>query len=175
MSGDESAARHVLLIGMMGAGKTTVGRMLADRLGRRFVDSDAEVRRRTGRSVQEIFDTDGEAAFREQERNVLLSAIGDLAPTVIAVAGGAVLDERNRQALMTAGSVVYLRAAINTLSRRLGTGEGRPLLRGDPVALLPRLMEARETFYEATAHIVVDVDNKSPEAVASEIASVLDR
>ncbi|HET9444488.1 MAG TPA: shikimate kinase, partial [Acidimicrobiales bacterium] len=103
-------ADHVLLVGMMGSGKTTVGRRLARELGWDYLDSDEQVCRRTGRTVREIFEADGEAAFRAEEKRALAEAAGAGRPTVISVAGGAVLDPDNRRILSEAGTVVWLDA-----------------------------------------------------------------
>lgn len=149
---------HLLLVGMMGSGKTTVGRMLADRLGRPFFDSDDEVEQATGHSVAEIFATDGEAAFRIEERRALEAAVASPAPAVVAVAGGAVLDPHNRAVIEGAGTVVWLRADPATLARRVGDGAGRPLLGDDPPAALRRLAAERTPLYAQVADVVVDVD-----------------
>jgi len=152
-------ARRVLLIGMMGAGKTTVGRLVAEALGCPYLDSDAEVERTTGRSVPELFATDGEAAFRAAESAVLADALGRPGPCVVSVAGGAVLDPDNRSLLRGAGVVVWLRARPATLAARVGAGAGRPLLGSDPAAALARLEAERRPFYAELADVVVDVDD----------------
>lgn len=159
---------------MMGVGKTTVGRALAERLNRPFFDSDAEILRRTGRTVQTIFEEEGEAAFREQESAVLREAIASDEPSVIAVAGGAVLDEGNRKEIDDGGIVVHLDASLETLIKRLGSGEGRPLLGGDPAAALPRLLTERQDIYHGMADIMVLVDDDSPNEVAATIVEVLE-
>ena len=166
---------HLLLVGMMGSGKTTVGRLLAARLGLPFLDSDAEVVRSTGRTVKEIFETDGEAAFRAEERRVLAEAVCSPEPTVVAVAGGAVLDPRNRALLRDdAGSVVWLRAGPATLARRVGHGRGRPLLRDDPRGTLTRLAAERAPLYAEVADVVVDVDRAAPVAVADAVLAAVE-
>lgn len=165
---------HVLLVGMMGSGKTTVGRLLAGRLGRRFFDSDEEVEHATGRTVPEIFASDGEAAFRAEERRALETAVASPAPAVVAVAGGAVLDPRNRALLARAGTVVWLRAdPATTLAGRVGDGAGRPLLGDDPPAALRRLAAERTPLYEDVADVVVDVDGAAPAAVVESVLAAL--
>ena len=144
---------------MMGSGKTTVGRALAARLGWEYVDSDEQVQAATGRTVPEIFASEGEAAFRAQEKRALAEALASDRPAVVGVAGGAVLDPDNRRRLRGSGLVVWLRARIDTLARRVGDGEGRPLLEHDPEGTLRRLGEERRPFYEELADVVVDVDD----------------
>jgi shikimate kinase len=175
MSGDEARGGHLLLVGMMGSGKTTVGRLVARRLGRPFLDSDAEVERSTGRSVAQIFAADGEAAFRVEERRVLEEAVASPAPAVIAVAGGAVLDPHNRSVIEHAGTVVWLRADPATLARRVGDGRGRPLLGSDPPEALERLAEERTPLYAEVADAVVDVDGAAPKAIAGAVLATLER
>jgi shikimate kinase len=158
---------------MMGAGKTTVGRVLAERLGWGYCDSDEQVQRRTGLTVPEIFERDGEAAFRSEEKRALAEAIETASPVVVSVAGGAVLDPENRRRLKEAGLVVWLRADPATLAGRVGSGAGRPLLSGDPQAALTKLDEERRPFYEELADVVVDVDRLTPEQAADAVVGAL--
>ncbi len=162
-------SERLLLIGMMGSGKTTTGRALAARLGARYLDSDEQVEAATGRSVAEILDSDGEAAFRSEEACALQAALQLEPPVVIAVAGGAVLDPVNRQRIADAGTVVWLRAAPATLARRVGDGAGRPLLAGDPAGNLVRLDAERRPLYSELADVVVDVDDLGPAEVVDAI------
>lgn len=162
-------AERILLIGMMGAGKTTVGRMLAERLGWSRLDSDAQVQARTGKTVPEIFSEQGEAAFRAEEARALAEALATAEPVVVSVAGGAVLDPANRELMSRSGRVVWLRARPGTLAGRLGDGEGRPLLEHDPAASLARLDEVRRPLYSALADLVVDVDDLAPAEVTGRI------
>jgi shikimate kinase len=164
------APPRVLLIGMMGAGKSTTGRLLADRLGWACLDSDEEVWRSTGRTVPEIWRADGEAAFRVEEARVLAEATTSRDPAVICVAGGAVLDPVNRRRIRDGGLVVWLRAAPSTLADRVGSGAGRPLLEsGDAPAELARLASVRAPLYAELADVVIDVDGLTPEEVAEQI------
>lgn len=129
---------RILLVGMMGAGKTTTGKLAAGKLGWAYLDSDAEVQRETGLTVPEIFARDGEAAFRAAETDVLRRACASTVPVVVSVAGGALLRPENRVLVRASGRVVWLRARVETLARRVGDGAGRPLLDDDPAAALPR-------------------------------------
>jgi shikimate kinase len=161
---------RVLLIGMMGAGKSTVGTALARRLGWAYCDSDAQIQRRTGMTVPDIFATQGETAFRKEETAALEEAVGTDEPVVISVAGGAVLDPANRDCIRAAGLVVWLRANVATLAARVGDGAGRPLLGRDPAAALARLDAERRPLYEELADLVVDVDQRPVADVVEVIA-----
>jgi shikimate kinase len=158
---------------MMGAGKTTIGQAAAARLGWAFLDSDRQVEARTGRTVEEIWRTDGEAGFRPLEAEALADALASTSqqPAVIAAAGGTVLDARNRQLMQDHPPVVWLRARPETLARRVGTGAGRPLLAGDPAAALARLSEERRPHYEEVATDIVDVDDLPPAAVVDRVVA----
>lgn len=160
---------RILLIGMMGSGKTSVGRQLAARLGWAHIDSDQQVEQATGRTVAEIFATDGEAAFRREERAALAAALAREVAAVVSVAGGAVLDPGNRQAIAGAGTVVWLRAGLDTLTRRVGDGTTRPLLASDPAAALARLLPEREPLYAGLADMVLDVDDRKPDELVAAI------
>jgi shikimate kinase len=164
----------VLLIGMMGAGKTTTGRLLADRLGWPYLDSDDEIERLTGRTVPQIWKEDGEPAFRREETRVLNDACDRPGPAVVSVAGGAVLDPENRAVIRRCGLTVWLRADVSTLALRVGTGAGRPLLEGGPAAALARLSEQRAPLYAELADLVFDVDRMAPPQVVDRIVEALD-
>jgi shikimate kinase len=148
--------RHLVLVGMMGAGKSTVGKRCAKRLQRAFVDTDEVVETVAGAPVSEIFSRDGEAAFRALERTAVADACASPVPAVIAVGGGAVLDPENRRRLRDAGVVVWLHAPVEQLARRVGDARSRPLLAGDAAATLRRLDALRRPAYEAAAHVTVD-------------------
>lgn len=165
---------HLVLVGMMGSGKTTAGSAVADALGRTLVDSDAQVEARTGRTVREIFESDGEAVYRVFEREALLAALAVPEPSVIAAAGGVVLNPDNRVALKLAGTVVWLRAEPSLLAGRVEGGKDhRPLLADDPLATLRRLDGERRELYEEVADHVVDVDDLEPDEVAARILEVV--
>ncbi len=156
------ADQHLVLVGMMGVGKTTVARVVADRLGRRVFDSDAIIESRHGRTVREIFAEDGEAAFRELETEVLLEALASPDPVVIAGAGGVVLSQTNRDALKAAAArVVWLCADPETLVQRVQGSGHRPLLDDDPGGTLQRMFRDREALYREVADAIVLVDNRS--------------
>jgi shikimate kinase len=166
-------AEHIFIIGMMGCGKTTVGRLLAERLGWRHLDSDEQVARDTGKTVPEIFAERGEPAFRAAERKALAAGAVSDTPTVISVAGGAVLDPDNRRLLQRGGVIVWLRAEVETLAGRVGDGAGRPLLGEDPAAAIGRLYTERRPVYEHLAQVVVDVDRLEPVTVADRVLASL--
>ncbi len=142
---------------MMGSGKTSVGQVVAQRLGRRFLDSDEQVEARAGRSVREIFESDGEAAFRRLEADALAEALRSPEPVVVAAAGGVVLDASNRRLLREQATVVWLRAEPSVLATRVRPGDHRPLLAQDPLGVLRRMEVDRRELYAEVADHVVDV------------------
>jgi shikimate kinase len=162
---------RIILVGMMGAGKTTVGRGLAERLGWQHCDSDAQVVARTGRTVPELFAERGEDAFRAEESRVLAEALSSDQPVVVSAAGGVVLSSSNRHLLTRSGIVVWLRADPALLARRVGSGTGRPLLDGDPAANLIDLDAVRRPLYQEVAEVAVDVDGFTPGQVIDLVLS----
>ena len=167
---------HLLLVGMMGAGKSTVGRIVATRLGRPHIDTDGEVERVAHKSVSAIFSAHGEAWFRVEEGRVLAAALGGAVPAVISVGGGAVLDPGHRRAMRDGGTVVWLRARPDTLARRVGSGRDRPLLAaasGGPAAVTARVEAERRPLYEEVAGAIVDVDGLTPDAVAERVVAAV--
>lgn len=166
--------QRVLLVGMMGAGKSVVGRPLAARLGWDCLDNDDLVLRARGRSLDDLLEAEGEDGLRAAETDALGVALITPPPLVAGVAGGVVLDAGNRARLAAEPGVVWLRATVATLVRRIGHDPHRPWLRPDPEARLREMVAAREPLYAEVAHLVVDVDARAPEDVAAEIVSALD-
>jgi shikimate kinase len=165
---------NVYLIGPMGSGKTAVGKRLAALLGKEFVDSDAEIERRCGVDIRYIFEKEGEARFRERERDVI-AALTALDGVVVATGGGAVLDAKNRERLSSSGTVVYLEATIEAQLKRTQPSRNRPLLmNGDPRATLERLMSIRRPLYEAIADVRVDTTGRQVAAVAADVRAALE-
>lgn len=155
------AGRSIVLVGLMGAGKTSVGRLLAKRFGKTFYDCDQEIELRTGVKIPVIFEIEGEAGFRAREATVLreLAALKDI---VLATGGGAILREENRQTLMQGGTVVYLRASLDDLWQRTRHDRNRPLLQtADPRAKLEELFAQRDPLYREVASLVMDTGNQS--------------
>jgi shikimate kinase len=152
---------HLVLVGLMGAGKTTVGRLCAERLARPFVDTDELVEAATGATVADIFAAEGESGFRARERVAVADACAAPDPLVIACGGGAVLDAVNRATLKRSGRVVWLRASPAALAERVGADPRRPLLSDGPVPTLERLAETRAAAYEDVADVAVDTDDRT--------------
>jgi shikimate kinase len=164
-------AVRLVVIGPPGAGKSTVGRLVAERLGVPFVDTDDLVETRAGRTIPEIFVEDGEPTFRDLERaaavDVLASADG-----VVSLGGGAVMDPRTEVDL-SGHPVVFLDVGIADAARRVGFGQGRPLLGINPRAQWTRLMQDRRAVYERVADFVVDTAGRGPDEVADDIVARL--
>lgn len=162
-------AGNIFLVGMMGAGKSTAGRLLARRLKRAFYDSDHEVERRCGVKIPVIFEIEGEPGFRARESAVLeeLTALRDV---VLATGGGAVLSEANRRTLAARGTVIYLHAQPAALYERVRQDKNRPLLAtADPAARLRELYEVRDPLYRETADLVVETGRQSVQSLAREL------
>jgi shikimate kinase len=152
---------NIYLVGLMGAGKTSVGRVLAKRLRKTFVDSDHEIEERTGVRIPVIFEIEGEAGFRRREAAIIRELVRQQ-DIVLATGGGVVLDAGNRDALRSTGTVVYLRAAPTELWLRTRHDKNRPLLRtSDPLARLEALHCERDPLYRETAHVIVDTGNQA--------------
>lgn len=174
MSGPPPQARaldpaRVLLMGMMGSGKTTVGTVLSRLTGWPYLDNDELVRLGAGIKTPDVLTGGGVLALRSEERRALLAALTSPAPCIAAVAAGVVENDEDLEALRGGGFVVWLRARIDTLVARVGTGAGRPFLQPDPRAALERLYAGREERYRRAASLIVDVDDVPPDQVAGAI------
>lgn len=169
--------RHLVLVGMMGVGKSSVGRRVALRLGRQFVDTDKLVEEEAGCSVAEIFATEGEPAFRARENAAVRRALESQPWAVIAFGGGAVLEPTNRGLARECALVVWLQAPAWELARRVSAsmrrsgGTARPLLAPGrpPEQVLDEIARAREDAYRATAHVLVDTAGRSPSQAATAV------
>ncbi len=167
----------VTLIGYRGTGKTSVAPLLARRLGFAVLDADAELERRAGRTIREIFAADGEPGFRAQERALLAELLAS-DRLVLAAGGGAVLDSQTRDRMRSAGPVVWLRATIETIERQIAadptTRERRPNLTADGGRReIESLLAVREPFYRQTASLTVDVDGRPLDEIVAQIAAGL--
>jgi shikimate kinase len=164
--GRVASEANIFLVGLMGAGKTSVGRLLARRLGKTFYDCDHEVERATGVRIPVIFEIEGEAGFRARESR-MLSELCAAKGVVLATGGGAVLAPENRRVLSECGTVVYLRASPHELYQRTRHDRNRPLLQtADPLAKLTELYAQRDPLYREVAHCVVDTGNQSVSSLA---------
>jgi len=165
------AGRHVVLVGLMGVGKSTVGPMLANAMGRRFVDLDAEVEEASGCSVRQLVSDAGEPEFRRREAEALDRVLGEDVPVVLATGGGAVLEASSRQLLRDVPVVVWLRASVDTLVDRVG-GHGaatRPLLDDGPAEVLARLSGERDGLYREVADLEVDTTMDDADGVTASV------
>jgi shikimate kinase len=172
-AGGGAPSSNIFLIGLMGAGKTSVGKMLARRLGKTFYDSDHEVERATGVRIPVIFEIEGEEGFRARESR-MLADLAAASGVVLATGGGAVLSEQNRKILCAHGTVVYLRASPQELWQRTRHDRNRPLLQTpNPLAKLTELFSERDPLYREIADIIVDTGNQSVSSLAHRLESRL--
>jgi len=169
---DRRVGPRAVLVGPMGAGKTTVGRILAERWGVSVRDTDHDIEQVAGKTVQDIFVDDGEAAFRTLERTAVATALAEH-DGVLSLGGGAVLDPTTQTAL-AGHPVVFLKVGLADASRRVGLGQGRPLLLGNVRSRIKTLLEERTPIYESVATLVVDTDGRPPAEIAAEIATRLE-
>lgn len=175
MTTDEEklSGKSIVLVGLMGAGKTSVGRNLAQIRHLRFIDADDEIAKAAGRSIEDIFEDYGEHAFRDVEARVI-NRILDEGPTVLATGGGAFMNPETRALISEQGISVWLRADLDILVQRTKRRGGRPLLKGkDHKMVLEKLIEERYPVY-AEADIIVDSRDEGPEVTAKTIAGILD-
>jgi len=165
---------NLILVGMMGAGKTTVGRLLARRLKLDFYDSDEEIERRCGVRIPVIFDIEGEAGFRMREKQ-MIAELCELENTVLATGGGVVLAEENRRIIAARGTVVYLHARPAHLWQRVRHDRNRPLLAtADPQGKLEALYAERDPIYREIADLVIDTGKQSVQMLAKDLLTQLD-
>ena len=166
--------RNLILVGPMGAGKSTIGRLLAKELRLPFKDSDKEIEQRTGADIPWIFDVEGEQGFREREQAVI-AELCELDGMVLATGGGAVLRPENRTALRRGGRVVYLHASVVQQLDRTSRDRNRPLLRtADPGKVLSDLLAIRDPLYREIADVIVETDERPPRLVVQEILARLE-
>jgi shikimate kinase len=163
----------VFLVGPMGAGKSTIGRLLASELGLDFKDTDKEIEDRSGVDIPWIFDMEGEAGFRNRETAVL-DELSKQKNILLATGGGIIQREDNRRLLASNGRVVYLKTTIDEQVRRTNRDKKRPLLNtGNPRDILSKLMDERDPLYQEVSDYIVITDSRSPKAVALEIRDML--
>ncbi|WP_018149865.1 shikimate kinase [Leeia oryzae] len=165
---------NFFLVGLMGAGKTTVGRALAKRFDKQFYDSDHEIEARTGVRIATIFEIEGEEKFRERERDMIAELSG-LNNIVLATGGGAILNPENRQCLKQRGLVIYLRANVDDLYMRTKLDKNRPLLQtANPRAKLQQLFDVRDPLYREVADMVIDTSRQTVATLLSHIEPKLE-
>ncbi|MFF8259677.1 shikimate kinase [Streptomyces virginiae] len=167
-----TAGPLVVLVGPMGSGKSTVGALLAERLGVPYRDTDADIVTAQGRPISDIFVDEGEPYFRDLERQAVAAAVAEHTG-VLALGGGAVLDEGTRE-LLTGLPVAYLSMDVEEAVRRVGLGAARPLLAVNPRRQWRELMEARRPLYTEVARVVVATDDRTPEEVAQAVLDALE-
>jgi shikimate kinase len=167
---------NLYLVGLMGAGKTTVGRLLARHYGYSFHDSDHEIEARTGVKIRVIFEIEGEAGFRRREEAAIAELTGQRQRTVLATGGGAVLSSANRRALSENGVVIYLRGTPEQLHERTRHDRGRPLLQtADPLGRLRELYAQRDPLYREVADVVMDTGRQSVSSMMRALVGKVDR
>lgn len=165
---------NIFFIGLMGAGKTTIGKILAKHLNKHFYDTDVEIEKRTGVKIPVIFELEGEAGFRKRETSVIQELV-ELDNIVMATGGGAVIAAENRELLSTYGTAIYLRANVNELWHRTRNDKHRPLLQNvDIRAKLEQLYAERNPLYTEVATHIIDTGNQPVSSIIAKIESALD-
>ena len=160
---------NIFIVGPMGSGKSTVGKIISDELFLNFFDTDDEIESRTGASIDWIFDLEGEEGFRKRESSILEEMVKQNS-IVLSTGGGIILSDSNRELLSSRGTVFYLSTPISVQIERTSKDKDRPLLKnGDPKEILTRLQEDRKDLYESVSDHVIETENKSSQEVASEI------
>ncbi len=169
----QTSTNNIFLVGLMGSGKTTIGRSLAKKLNLRFVDADQEIESRTGASIPLIFEIEGEASFRQREADVIRDLTAQQG-IVLATGGGAVLNENSRRLLRERGTVIYLRASVASIIQRTSHDKNRPLLQtADPKAKIEALSRERAPLYQEVAHIIIETGRPNVHSVVQNILSQL--
>ena len=164
---------NIFLVGLMGSGKTTIGRALAKKLNKRFVDADHEIEARTGATIPLIFEIEGEASFRQREADVIRDLTAEEG-LVLATGGGAIINAQNRAFLKSRGTVIYLRASVASILQRTSHDKSRPLLQtADPKARIEELARERGPFYEEVAHIIIETGRPNVQSVVQNILARL--
>ena len=164
---------NIFIVGPMGSGKSTVGKIISDEMFLNFFDTDEEIESRTGASIDWIFDLEGEDGFRKRESNIL-SEMVEKNSIVLSTGGGIILSEINRELLSSRGTVFYLSTPISVQVERTSKDKDRPLLKnGDPEEILTKLQKERKNLYESVSDHVIDTENKSSQEVASEIINFI--
>ena len=165
--------KNIVLMGFMGAGKTTIGKKLASALKYEFIDTDEWIEKEQGRNISDIFAEDGEAAFRDMETDLLKRLQNRTEKFVLSIGGGMPVREENRALLRNLGAVIYLKTSKEEIIRRVSGSRNRPLLQGgDLEKKVTNLMCAREQIYMETAHVEVITDGKNPKKVVEEILTL---
>lgn len=164
---------NIFFVGLMGAGKTTIGKLLAKHLGKAFYDTDQEIEKRTGVKIATIFELEGEAGFRKRE-TAIIEELSQFSNIIMATGGGAVISEENRALLKAHGKVIYLRANVNELWHRMRHDKHRPLLQNvDIRAKLEQLYAERNPLYTETAHLIFDTGNQPVANILNQIEKSL--
>ena len=164
---------NIFIVGPMGSGKSTVGKIISDELFLNFFDTDDEIESRTGASIDWIFDLEGEEGFRKRESSILEEMVKQNS-IVLSTGGGIILSDSNREMLSSRGTVFYLSTPISVQIERTSKDKDRPLLKnGDPKEILTRLQKERKDLYESVSDHVIETENKSSQEVASEIINLV--
>jgi shikimate kinase len=165
---------NIVLVGPMGAGKSTIGRLLASELGLEFVDSDREIEARSGANIPWIFDVEGEEGFRKREIQTIAELLDSQSPMLLATGGGAIIRKENREIISQKSTVIYLHTTVEQQLLRTAKDKNRPLLQNDnPKAILQSLFEVRHPLYQECADIIIKTDRQSPKSVVRTIVKKL--
>ena len=164
---------NIFIVGPMGSGKSTVGKIISDELFLNFFDTDEEIESRTGASIDWIFDLEGEEGFRKRESSILKEMV-EKNSIVLSTGGGIILSNPNRELLSSRGTVFYLSTPISIQVERTSKDKNRPLLKnGDPSEILSKLHEERKSLYEVVSDHIIETENKSSQEVAAEVINLV--